>query len=66
MATLNIQCIRNSMAMKQECPICRKGTNEGQIRPMVGLEEVVESWKAARYVADCPEVHWQLISFPGH
>ena len=50
--TLIIQCIRNSMTSKQECPVCRKSANEGQIRPMVSLEEVVESWKAARYVTD--------------
>ena len=40
------------MASKQECPVCRKSANEGQIRPMVALEEVVESWKAARYVTN--------------
>ncbi|KAF9793309.1 hypothetical protein BJ322DRAFT_997290 [Thelephora terrestris] len=43
-------CIRNSMTSKQECPVCRKSANEGQIRPMVALEEVIESWKAARCV----------------
>ena len=48
--TLSVQCIRNSMTSKQECPVCRKSANEGQIRPMVALEEVVESWKAARCV----------------
>lgn len=41
------------MSSKQECPICRKSANEGQIRPMVALEEAVESWKTARYVTDC-------------
>jgi hypothetical protein len=50
--TLDIQCIRNSMTSKQECPVCRKSANEGQIRPMVALEEVVESWKTARYITD--------------
>ena len=50
MATLNVQCIRNSMASKQECPVCRKSANEGQIRPIVALEEIIESWKAARCV----------------
>ena len=45
----NVQCIRNSMASKQECPVCRKSANEGQIRPSVALEEIIESWKAARY-----------------
>jgi len=48
--TLNVQCIRNSMASKQECPVCRKSANEGQIRPIVALEEITESWKAARCV----------------
>jgi hypothetical protein len=38
------------MTSKQECPVCRKSANEGQIRPMVALEEVIESWKAARCV----------------
>ncbi|KAF9653854.1 hypothetical protein BDM02DRAFT_1100456 [Thelephora ganbajun] len=41
-------CIRNSMTSKQECPVCRKCANEGQIRPVAALEEIVESWKAAR------------------
>lgn len=48
--TLNAQCIRNSMTLKQECPVCRKGANEGQLRPIVALEEIMESWKAARCV----------------
>lgn len=48
--TLNVQCIRNSMTSKQECPVCRKSANEGQLRPIVALEEIVESWKAARCV----------------
>lgn len=39
------------MTLKQECPVCRKSANEGHIRPMVALEEVVESWKAARCVS---------------
>ena len=48
--TLNVQCIRNSMTLKQECPVCRKSANEGQLRPIVALEEAIESWKAARCV----------------
>lgn len=48
--TLNVQCIRNSMTSKQECPVCRKSANEGQLRPIVALEEIIESWKAARCV----------------
>lgn len=46
--TLNVQCIRNSMTSKQECPVCRKSASEGQLRPIVALEDITESWKAAR------------------
>ena len=52
--TLNVQCIRNSMTLKQECPVCRKSANEGQLRPIVALEEIIESWKAARCVIPRP------------
>ena len=48
--TINVQCIRNFMTSKQECPVCRKNANEGQLRPVVVLEEIIESWKAARCV----------------
>lgn len=44
------------MVSKQECPICRKSASEGQIRPMVALEEIVESWGAARCV------EWRFVT----
>ena len=36
------------MTSKQECPVCRKSASEGQLRPIVALEDITESWKAAR------------------
>jgi len=36
------------MAEKQECPGCRKPTNELHIRPNPGIEEVVAAWKLSR------------------
>ena len=44
------QCIRSSMADKQECPICRHNANEGSLRVNIQVEDIVTAWKAARYV----------------
>ncbi|KJA20285.1 hypothetical protein HYPSUDRAFT_827064 [Hypholoma sublateritium FD-334 SS-4] len=41
-------CIRSSLALKQECPSCRKTTNEAHIRPNPALESVISSWKEGR------------------
>ncbi|KAF8955440.1 hypothetical protein BDZ97DRAFT_1907635 [Flammula alnicola] len=41
-------CIRASLALKQECPSCRKTTGEGHIRPNPALESVISAWKEAR------------------
>lgn len=46
------QCIRESLAVKQECPTCRKGQeNEGHIRVNPVLDEAVAAWGEARCVA---------------
>jgi hypothetical protein len=62
---LDVQCIRNSMTLKQECPVCRKSANEGQIRPMIALEEAVDSWKAARCAVQVNYPYKQPTSFAG-
>ncbi|KAF8162872.1 hypothetical protein B0H34DRAFT_650799 [Crassisporium funariophilum] len=41
-------CIRPSMAIKQECPNCRKAANEGHLRPNPILEEAILAWNEAR------------------
>ncbi|KAF9553812.1 hypothetical protein CPC08DRAFT_713433 [Agrocybe pediades] len=41
-------CIRTALQTKQECPRCRKRTDEAHIRPNPALENVITSWKAAR------------------
>jgi len=41
-------CVRESMNVKAECPICRKAANESNIRPNVALNEAAEAWKLAR------------------
>ncbi|PPQ67673.1 hypothetical protein CVT25_012701 [Psilocybe cyanescens] len=41
-------CIRTSFSNKQECPTCRKSTNEAHIRPNPVLESVISAWKEAR------------------
>ncbi|KAJ6500582.1 hypothetical protein C8R45DRAFT_820007 [Mycena sanguinolenta] len=45
-------CIRNTISTqssKAQCPICKKIINETQLRPNLGMEEVVTAWKLARY-----------------
>ncbi|KDR81862.1 hypothetical protein GALMADRAFT_135257 [Galerina marginata CBS 339.88] len=41
-------CIRTSLASKQECPSCRKTANEAHIRPNPTLENVISAWKDTR------------------
>ena len=40
------------MSHKQECPSCRKGANEGHLRPNPIVEEIINGWKDARYVRE--------------
>ena len=44
-----VQCIRVSLANKQECPSCRRTTSEAHIRPNPALDKVISDWKKARY-----------------
>jgi len=37
------------MAIKPECPACRKAADERHIRPNPVMEEAVSAWKNARY-----------------
>ncbi|KAG6874048.1 hypothetical protein C0995_006905 [Termitomyces sp. Mi166 len=41
-------CVRVSLAIKQECPTCRKTAIEGHIKPNAVIEDVVHSWKLSR------------------
>jgi E3 ubiquitin-protein ligase RAD18 len=43
-----MQCIRVSLANKQECPSCRKTASEAHIRPNPALDKVISDWKNAR------------------
>ncbi|KAG5639536.1 hypothetical protein H0H81_000683 [Sphagnurus paluster] len=46
--SFRVQCVRTSLAEKQECPGCRKAAIEGHLRPNPVMEEVVEAWKLSR------------------
>ncbi|KAF7359252.1 DNA repair protein [Mycena sanguinolenta] len=44
-------CIRSTISTQSSkalCPICKKSINETQLRPNLGMEEVVTAWKLAR------------------
>ncbi|KAF8810105.1 hypothetical protein BYT27DRAFT_7092960 [Phlegmacium glaucopus] len=41
-------CIRPPLAIKPECPNCRKAANEGHLRPNPVMEETVSAWNTAR------------------
>ncbi|KDQ59637.1 hypothetical protein JAAARDRAFT_153620 [Jaapia argillacea MUCL 33604] len=41
-------CVRNALAEKAECPICRKQASETQLRVNLAIETCVAAWKLAR------------------
>ncbi|KAJ7581489.1 hypothetical protein C8J56DRAFT_266020 [Mycena floridula] len=41
-------CLREALAIKQECPSCRKAAKEQTLRPNPALEEIISHWKACR------------------
>ncbi|TFK27335.1 hypothetical protein FA15DRAFT_586614 [Coprinopsis marcescibilis] len=41
-------CLRPALALKQECPTCRKSTNEMHIRPNYVMEEAIMCWGESR------------------
>lgn len=43
-----IQCIRDSLTTKKECPVCRAQTTDGQLKRNTVLSEVMEAYKVAR------------------
>ena len=43
-----VQCIRVSLANKQECPSCRKTASEAHIRSNPALDKVISDWRNAR------------------
>ncbi|TFK34814.1 hypothetical protein BDQ12DRAFT_612703 [Crucibulum laeve] len=55
-------CSCVTMAIKQECPSCRKAANEGHLRPNPAIEEVVAAWKASRCVTIKEEERRRAIS----
>ncbi|KAG6853439.1 hypothetical protein C0991_004364 [Blastosporella zonata] len=61
------QCIRSSLAEKQECPTCRKTAIEGHIRPNSVVEEIISNWNISRpYLLDLikQKDEWKRDSTP--
>jgi E3 ubiquitin-protein ligase RAD18 len=44
------KCIRESLSVKAECPVCRAPTSDGLLKRNTMLSEVVEAYKVARLV----------------
>jgi hypothetical protein len=45
---LFVKCIRPPLAVKPECPNCRKATNECHLRTNPVMEETISAWSTAR------------------